>query len=164
MIGPITFTYVCSYVSVCQKYQRRCQRRYEEYKKKDPIRPTTPLAGGLFHTSPNHYIQEVQERFDRGHHFPASVPVRRRRKRWETGLGVGGGWRRGSLGRSSDAYSAGKRGKVRTTTNMVSSSLRGGGPQDKTEIFAFKSCPSFHCLLLKGNIVEEIPSIFRLFF
>ena len=32
------------------------------------------------------------------------------------------------------------------------------------EMFAFTSYPSFHRFLLEGNIVEEIPFIFRLFF
>ena len=82
------------------------------------------------------------------------------------GGGNGGrrGWRRGSLGRSSDAYSAWKRGKVRTTTKMVSSSPRGGGgPRDETEMFAYTFCPSFHIFILEGNIVEEISFIFRFF-
>ena len=72
-----------------------------------------------------------------------------------------GGW-----DRSPDAYSAGKRKKVRTTTNMASSSTRGGGggPRDLTEMFAFTFSPSFHHFLLEGNIIEEIPFLFRFFF
>ena len=137
-------------------------RRQDKKLKKKVSHPTSDSAsGGRTLSSLPKLLREVPERFDRGHLFLVSFPLRRRKKRWETRGGV----EAGDWDRSTDAYRAGKRKKVRTMTNMASSSPRGGGegPRDKMEMFAFTFCPSFHRFLLEGNIVEEIPFIFRLF-
>ena len=73
-----------------------------------------------------------------------------------------GGVEAGEWDRSTDAYSAGKRKKVRTTTNMASSSPRGREvTRDETEMFVSTFCPSFRRFLLGENTVEEIPFLFR---
>ena len=148
MIGPIRnlgqsrlCTYVCSYVSVCRKDRRRCQGGETRNKKKDPIRPTAPLAGGLFRPSSNRY-----GKFRRGSIEVTSFPS----------LSLcGGGVNVGRLGveagerdTSPDEYSAGKRENEaygrrggggddeRMTKNMASSS---GGRPEETTMFASPS-------------------------
>ena len=68
--------------------------------------------------------------------------------------------------RSPDSYRSGKREKVWTTTNMVSSSPRGGGERTsrRDEDVSLSVLSVLLSLSFGGNIVEEIPLFFRFYF
>ena len=67
--------------------EKMSRRRDEKFKKRDPIRhPTADSAsGGRALSSLPESLREVPDRFDRGHLFPVSFPLRRRRKRRDMG-------------------------------------------------------------------------------
>ena len=149
-------------IGLPKRSEKLSSRRDENLKKRVSHSTSDSASGGRSLSSLPESLREVPDRFDRGHLFPVSFPVLRRKKRRATRGGV----EAGEWDRSPDAYSAGKRKKVRTTTNMASSSPRGVGERtSRRDEDVRVSVQSVLCRFLLGeNIVEEIPFIFLLFF
>ena len=92
---------------------------WRDIKKKGSHPTSDSASGGRALSSLPESLREVPDRFDRGHLFPFAAEEEMECDE--------GGVEAGEWDRSPDAYSAGKRKKVRTTTNMASSSPRGVG-------------------------------------